>query len=226
MQIRDLMTRRLETIAPSDTLKTAAERMQALGVGALPVREGDTISGIITDRDIAVRAVAANKNPEETRVAEAMTPRVIDCHEDDRPVDVAERMAIEQVRRLLVRDRSGEVVGIVSVDDLAASGEPIGLGPNRMGTLPRRLRRRRLWRLALAPLALWGIADSVWLIAAPRRWAFFWTKTVARMTGRVAGLNLRGRGRRRPAQVGIGVFRASVSASILAWTLRPLATSR
>jgi hypothetical protein len=198
MLIRDLMSRRLETISPM-----------------LPVRKDDVISGIITDRDIAVRAVAIGRDPEMTRVSEAMTPEVIYCNEEDEASEAVRRMATEQVRRLMVRDRGGRVVGVVSVDDLAASGETLGIAPNlveRLGLMrfASRRRGRAAWRLALVPLALVGIADAIVLGAAPRRWGRFWGGSIHRIA------------HRRNAARGFAALRGALSAGFLTWALRPL----
>jgi CBS domain-containing protein len=208
MRIRDLMTRRLETIPPDASLRAAADKMKALNIGALPVWQGEAIAGIITDRDIAVRAVAAGKHPDATRVSEAMTPEVIYCGEDDEAADAVKRMAAGQVRRLVVRDAEGRAVGIVSVDDLAASRVPLGLGPNLARMLSGAPGRRGWWRLALAPLALWGIGDAIWLAAAPRRWGRFW------------GERLEAIPRRRAGAAAVATLRGSLSALLLLWAFR------
>ena len=118
-QVKDVMTREVFTIDATDTLAEAAERMRMYEVGALPVRDGTRVIGMVTDRDIVTRAVAFDKIPSKTRVAEAMTPSVVRCFED-LPVWRALRMMEDQtVRRLVVINREQQVVGLVSYDDLA-----------------------------------------------------------------------------------------------------------
>jgi CBS domain-containing protein len=118
-QVKDVMTREVFTIDVGDTLAEAAERMRTYEVGALPVRDGTRLIGMLTDRDIVTRAVAFDKVPSKTRVSEAMTPSVVRCFED-LPLWRALRMMEDQtVRRLVVINREQQVVGLVSYDDLA-----------------------------------------------------------------------------------------------------------
>lgn len=119
MRVRDAMTARAETIGPDDTLQVAASRMRELGVGALVVREGDRVVGILTDRDIVVRSVAAGRNPAEADVRSAMTPQVIECGEDEELEAAATRMERGAVRRVVVLDASRGLAGMLSVDDVA-----------------------------------------------------------------------------------------------------------
>lgn len=119
MRLRDIMTRDVEVVSPGDSLEHAARRMEELDVGPLPVREGDRVVGMITDRDITVRATAAGCDPKSTLVADAMSQDIIACFEDQDVRDAVEVMERNQVRRLLVLDRSDRLVGIVSLGDLA-----------------------------------------------------------------------------------------------------------
>jgi CBS domain-containing protein len=119
MRIGELMTKGLETIKASASLREAAERMRSYGIGALPVMEGEQLVGMLTDRDITVRATAAGKDPNETPVREAMTHAVITC-EADAPLSEAEHLMEEKaVRRLVVLDTYKKPVGLISLDDLA-----------------------------------------------------------------------------------------------------------
>ena len=123
MQVKDVMTPGAETIRPDDTVKVAAERMRALDVGTLPVCDGTELVGMITDRDITIRAVAAGMDPNSTRIAEAMTPDVAYVFEDA-PVDEAvELMRRHEVRRLPVVGRDKTLVGVVALADLARNAE-------------------------------------------------------------------------------------------------------
>ncbi len=119
MLVRDAMTFRAEAIGPDDTLQTAAGAMRELGIGALVVREGERVLGILTDRDIVVRSVALGRDPTEDTVREAMTPQVVECREDDELEGAVTRMERGAVRRLVVLDAEKRVVGILSVDDVA-----------------------------------------------------------------------------------------------------------
>lgn len=119
MLVRDAMTDRAETIGPDETLQAAASRMRDLGVGALVVREEDRVIGILTDRDIVVRGVAEGRGPADAPVRSAMTPQVIDCCEDEELEEAVTRMERGAVRRVVVLDAAGRLVGMLSVDDVA-----------------------------------------------------------------------------------------------------------
>lgn len=119
MKIRDVMSRNLQNISPQATLAHAAKMMRALNVGALPVCDNDKPIGILTDRDITVRAVAGGKDPSRACACEVMTDNVIHCYEDEDVSEAARIMEAKQIRRLLVFDRNDRVVGIVSLGDIA-----------------------------------------------------------------------------------------------------------
>ena len=117
--INDIMTREVSTIQLADAVQTAAQCMRDLDVGVLPVCDGDTLVGMVTDRDIAVRGVAAGLNPADALVADVMTDEVHSCSPTD-TVDVAmKQMGDAQVRRLAVLDPKRRIVGIVTLGDLA-----------------------------------------------------------------------------------------------------------
>ena len=118
MQVKEVMSRRIIAISPEETVAVAA-RLLSQHNGALPVCSRDgRLRGMVTDRDIVVRCVAAGDDPECTRVAEIMTRRIL-AAEPDRSVDEAARlMAREQVRRLPVQEH-GRLVGMVSLGDVA-----------------------------------------------------------------------------------------------------------
>jgi CBS domain-containing protein len=119
VRIGDVMTREVETIDPSATLEDAASRMKTLDVGLLPVCDGDRMVGMITDRDITVRATAGGLVPGMTLVREAMTPDAIYCEIGDDVRRAAGLMEAHQVRRLPVLDGDRRLVGIVSLGDIA-----------------------------------------------------------------------------------------------------------
>jgi len=129
MKIRDIMTPDVECVWPDDTLQEAAAKMKDLDVGPLPVCDHDHIAGMLTDRDITVRAIAKGLDPRSTRVREVMSRAVIYCYEDEDAEDAARLMQERQVRRILVLDRDQRLVGIVSLGDLAAeAGDPRRIG--------------------------------------------------------------------------------------------------
>jgi CBS domain-containing protein len=119
MLVKEVMTADVEVIAPGDTLEHAARRMEVLDVGPLPVCEGKRVVGMLTDRDITVRATAAGCDPRTTLVSDTMSQEVIGCFEDQDVGEAARLMKEQRVRRLLVLNRRGELVGIVSLGDLA-----------------------------------------------------------------------------------------------------------
>jgi CBS domain-containing protein len=127
MNIGDVMTRDVRLASPQQSIHEAARMMAESDMGVLPVGENDRLVGMITDRDIAIRAVAAGKGP-DTVVRDVMTEDMKYCFEDDEIGDVAANMAALQVRRLPVLSRQKRLVGIVSLGDIAiATGpEPAG----------------------------------------------------------------------------------------------------
>ena len=122
MKIRELMTPEVEIVKAGDTLHIAAQMMADLDAGVLPVFDNDRLVGMITDRDITVRAVAKGCDADKTAVRDAMTEEVRFCFDDEDSEAVARKMGQWQVRRLPVLDRSNRLVGIVSLGDLAIGG--------------------------------------------------------------------------------------------------------
>ena len=120
MKVSEAMTRNVEIIDPDQPIQKAAQRMGDMDVGALPVGENDRLIGMVTDRDIAVRAVALGKPP-STPVRDVMTNDVCYCFEDEDVASVADNMADEQIRRLPVLNRAKRLVGILALGDLAVS---------------------------------------------------------------------------------------------------------
>ena len=119
MLVKEIMTPNVEVVSPGDTLEHAARRMEELDIGPLPVCEGKRVVGMLTDRDIAVRATAAGCDPKTTLVVDAMTQDIFCCYADQDVQDAAKLMEEKQVRRLVVLSRGDELVGIVSLGDLA-----------------------------------------------------------------------------------------------------------
>jgi CBS domain-containing protein len=122
MKVSEVMTKDVRLIEPTQTIREAARLMAELDTGIMPVREGDRLVGMITDRDIAVRAVAQGRGP-DTSVRDVMTDDVKYCYEDDDTDDVARNMADIQVRRLPVLTRDKRLVGIISLGDMAVTDE-------------------------------------------------------------------------------------------------------
>lgn len=119
MLIKELMTRNVEIIRPDATIQEAAKQMKSLAVGSLPVCDGNKIEGMITDRDITLRAVADGRNPAQTKVRDVMTEELHYCFEDQPVHEAAGAMQRYQIRRLPIVNRNKELVGIVSLGDVA-----------------------------------------------------------------------------------------------------------
>ncbi len=127
MQIREAMTPDVRTVSPGSSLREAARMMVTIDAGILPVSEGERLIGMVTDRDIAVRGVAAGKGPDAT-VGEVMTHEVKYCFDDEDIRDVAENLADLQLRRLPVVNREKRLVGIVSLADIATMADTESAG--------------------------------------------------------------------------------------------------
>ena len=119
MKVNEIITRNPEVVHPESPLIAAAQKMNSLDIGMLPICDEGRLVGMITDRDITVRGVAQGHDPKTTRVEQVMTPDVIYCFEDEDVKDVAKKMEEKQVRRLPVLNREKRLVGIVSLGDLA-----------------------------------------------------------------------------------------------------------
>ena len=119
MQVKEIMTRGLETIDSTASLQEAAQKMRSLEIGALPVSEGDELIGMITDRDITIRATSEGKDPSSTSVNEIMTPEVHYCFENDDLSEACRILEEHMIRRLLVLNSEGEPVGFMALSDLS-----------------------------------------------------------------------------------------------------------
>jgi CBS domain-containing protein len=132
------MTRDVRLVKPDQPISEAAKLMAELDIGALPVEENDRLVGMITDRDIAVRAVAAGRGP-DTAVSEIMSREIKYCFEDQSVEEVTQNMGELRIRRLPVLTRDKRLIGILSLGDLAIdegardeAGEALG-GISRPG---------------------------------------------------------------------------------------------
>lgn len=119
MQLKEIITHPVETVAPKDSLIDAAKSMLNRDLGWLPVADEGKVVGIITDRDIAIRGVAAGLDPKRTSVDEIMSKDVFSCSVEGTIEDACQIMEDEQVRRLVVLDDNDELAGVVSLADLA-----------------------------------------------------------------------------------------------------------
>jgi CBS domain-containing protein len=121
MRVAECMTRDVEITSPDQTIQEAARCMAEIDAGVLPVAQNDRLVGMITDRDIAVRAVADGKGC-DAKVGEVMSREVRYCFEDDDSEDVLRNMGEQQLRRMPVLSRDKRLVGIISLSDCTADG--------------------------------------------------------------------------------------------------------
>jgi len=121
MLLKDVMTTSVEVVHPDATLQEAAQKMKDLDVGPVPVCDGERLVGMLTDRDITIRATAEGRDPKTTPVREAMTPEVVYCFEDQSVEEAARLMEEKKIRRLVVLNRNKKLAGIVSLGDVATS---------------------------------------------------------------------------------------------------------
>lgn len=143
MFVEEIMTRDVECISPDTSVQEAAKKMRDLDIGPLPIcGDNDRLVGILTDRDITIRAVAEGKDLKRTQVRDIMSPHIVYCFEDQDVTEAARLMEERQIRRLVVLNRQKRLVGIVSLGDLAvvthdlrlagealeAVSEPVGAG--------------------------------------------------------------------------------------------------
>lgn len=119
--VRDVMTHHVKIASPEDTLKHAAQMMEELDCGVLPIGENDRLVGMLTDRDIAIRAVARGKSPTKCKVREVMSPEIRYVYDNETLDDAVRNMSALQVRRLPVLNREKRLVGIISLGDVAIS---------------------------------------------------------------------------------------------------------
>jgi CBS domain-containing protein len=129
MKVREIMSRRVHQISASAMLSEAAEQMRTSHTSALPVVENRRIVGLITDRDIAVKAAAAGMNPRTTPVGHVMARQVSCCSEQDEVEEAARIMEGHRVHRLVVLGADGQAVGVLSVGDLALKTDDEYPGP-------------------------------------------------------------------------------------------------
>lgn len=122
MKVSEAMSRDVRITDPDQSIREAARTMAEIDCGFLPVGENDRLVGMITDRDIAIRAVAQGLGP-DTPVREVMTPEVKYCFDDEDIEHVAENMGDLQVRRLPVLSRDKRLVGVISLGDIAGEGD-------------------------------------------------------------------------------------------------------
>ena len=122
MRVRDIMTKNVLIIPDQSSVEYAARMMRDKKIGLLSVGDRHNVTGVITDRDITVRVTAESKDPKHTPVREVMTLNCAHCFDDQDIEDACFLMEEKRVRRLLVFDRARDLVGILSLDDVATRG--------------------------------------------------------------------------------------------------------
>lgn len=161
MKVHEIMTAHARCVGPDNTLVEVAGYMAELDVGALPVCDDDRLAGMITDRDIAVRAVAKGCDPSETVVSEIMTPSIVHIFADQSVEEASHVMQEHEIRRLPVLNRQKRLVGMVSLGDVAMSSHPAFSGQTlRQVSKPNHADGRARKRDAMGRAA--GAADVSW----------------------------------------------------------------
>jgi CBS domain-containing protein len=142
MQIREIMTHDVDIADPNMTINVVAKRMRDDNIGALPVGENDRLVGMVTDRDIVMRAVAEKRSARNTTVREVMSKGICYCFEDDDIEGAAQIMAKHQVRRLPVLNRDKRLVGVIALADLGRSEDEAAQGALKDISQPSAKERR------------------------------------------------------------------------------------
>lgn len=124
MTVRELMTTGVITLQVETTIDKAAEEMRARDIGDVVVADADTLVGLVTDRDIVVRAIAEGRDPRTTTLASIVSKDLVTLGPDESAADAARLMRDKAVRRVLVVDDTGGLLGILSIGDLAADIDP------------------------------------------------------------------------------------------------------
>lgn len=119
MKIKDIMSKNVEVVSPETLLHEVAKKMLKSDCGSVIVAHEDRLVGMITDRDLALRCVAASHDPAATKADQVMTKEVLYCRDTDELEDIALNMTENKVRRLPVLDKDKRLVGIISLGDLA-----------------------------------------------------------------------------------------------------------
>ena len=119
MELREIMTRNPEVVSGDASLQEAATKMKNLDVGLMPICDGDRLQGMLTDRDITIRATADGRDPNKTKVTEVMSTDVAYCFEDQEVAEAVSLMEARQIRRLPILNKDKHLVGVVSLGDIA-----------------------------------------------------------------------------------------------------------
>lgn len=126
MQIKDVMTKHMDYLSPEATLQEASQKMLDHDFGFLPIEKNGNLVGVVTDRDIAIRAVAKGLD-HQASLNQVMTKNVVTAHENDDVTTAAKKMEEKQIRRLVVLNQNGSITGVVSLGDIATKCNDIDL---------------------------------------------------------------------------------------------------
>jgi CBS domain-containing protein len=137
MLLKDVMTKTLQRVSSRDTLMQAAALMRDHDIGMLPVADGETFIGTLTDRDITVRSTAEGRDPAATLVGDIMSTGVVFGYSEDETAKATQSMEKNQVRRLLVLDDQDQCVGVVSLGDIALRGDDPALSEELLEVLSK-----------------------------------------------------------------------------------------
>lgn len=144
MRVHDVMTKNAECVRPDASIQEAASKMKSLDVGSLPVCGNDgRLAGMLTDRDITIRSVSEGHDPTRDRVQNVMTQGLVYCFDDQDVSEAADMMREHQVRRLPVLSRDKQLVGIVSLGDLAVESGDEEMSGNTLEGISEPARPRR-----------------------------------------------------------------------------------
>jgi len=127
-KVREVMTDRPRCVTPETPISEVAELMESEDVGSLPVLEGEELAGMVTDRDIVIRAIAKGKDPRGMPVREVASRELVTVYAEDDLSNALEKMASEQVRRLPVVDADNRLVGVLSQADVAIAAKEKTVG--------------------------------------------------------------------------------------------------
>ncbi len=119
MDLRDIMSRNVEVVSAGASLRDAARKMKELDVGLIPVCDGDRLKGVLTDRDITIRATADGRDPAKTMVSEIMSTDLAYGREDQEVGEAVSVMEARQIRRLPIVNKDKRLIGIVTLADIA-----------------------------------------------------------------------------------------------------------
>ena len=127
-KVHDVMTDSPRCVTPDTSVSDAAVLMETEDVGSLPILDGDQLAGVVTDRDIVIRAIAKGKDPRGMAVRDVASRELVTVQADDDLMDALQLMATRQVRRLPVVDENNRLVGILSQADVAVSAKEKSVG--------------------------------------------------------------------------------------------------